>query len=69
MFLVPKYFHQRVTRAREYTGGRSVLWTRREFSIRIMKGLTVWMLIFNTKLVMRSGWVLNNGGGGGDPNI
>jgi hypothetical protein len=50
-----------VTCAREYAaGGRRVLWTWREFSIRIFKGLIVWMLKFITTLVMCSGWILNS---------
>jgi hypothetical protein len=52
VLLVTKYLLQRVTCAREYAaGGRRVLWTRREFRIRILKGLIVWMLKLITKLV------------------
>jgi len=61
VLLGTKYFLQSVTCARQYAaGGRKVLWTRREFRIRILNGAD-WMLKFITKLVLCSGWILNTG--------
>jgi len=43
--------------------GRRVLWTRREFRIRILRGLIVLTLEVITHLVMCSGMYCNNGEG------
>jgi hypothetical protein len=43
------------------TGGSRVLWTRREFGIRILRGLIVLTLEVITKLVMCPGRNFNTG--------